>query len=90
MLLEFGIAMPGSRQQESEADYIGLMMMAQSCYNPQAAVGVWQRMHEAEKHDIPQWMSTHPSVSACPACCRGLASNFFCADDFSLLMWESC
>ncbi|KAG0652353.1 metalloendopeptidase OMA1 [Hyphodiscus hymeniophilus] len=60
-VLEFGIAMPASRTQESEADYIGLMMMAKSCYDPHAAVGVWQRMEEAEKNGIPQWMSTHPS-----------------------------
>jgi predicted Zn-dependent protease len=63
MLLNFGIAMPASRRQESEADYIGLMMMAKSCYNPQAAVSVWQRMEQAEKSGIPEWMSTHPSVS---------------------------
>jgi len=37
------------------------MMMAKSCYDPKAAVGVWQRMEEAEKHGVPQWMSTHPS-----------------------------
>jgi predicted Zn-dependent protease len=64
MLLQFGIAMPASRQQESEADYIGLMMMAKSCYNPEAAVGVWQRMQKAEAGGIPEWMSTHPSVSS--------------------------
>ena len=64
MVLEFGIAKPASRQQESEADYIGLMMMAKSCYKPPAAVGVWKRMEEAEKHGVPEWMSTHPSVSA--------------------------
>jgi predicted Zn-dependent protease len=63
MILQFGIAMPASRKQESEADYIGLMMMAKSCYDPSAAIGVWQRMEEAEKHGIPEWMSTHPSVS---------------------------
>jgi Zn-dependent protease with chaperone function len=69
-ILQFGIAMPASRTQESEADYIGLMMMAKSCYNPAAAVRVWQRMEEAEKHGIPEWMSTHPSVS-------GYFFNFF-------------
>ena len=63
MIVNLGIAMPASRQQESEADYIGLMMMAKSCYDPSAAVGVWQRMETAEKHGIPQWLSTHPSVS---------------------------
>lgn len=61
-ILNFGVAMPASRKQESEADYIGLMMMAKSCYDPAAAVGVWQRMEEAEKYGIPEWMSTHPSV----------------------------
>lgn len=63
VLLSVGIAMPASRKQESEADYIGLLMMAKSCYDPAAAVGVWQRMEEAEKHGVPEWMSTHPSVS---------------------------
>jgi Zn-dependent protease with chaperone function len=62
-VLQLGIAMPASRKQESEADYIGLMMMAKSCYDPSAAVGVWERMEAAEKYGIPEWMSTHPSVS---------------------------
>jgi metalloendopeptidase OMA1, mitochondrial len=61
MLLDFGVARPASRVQESEADYIGLMMMARSCYDPQAAVEVWNRMEEANKAKIPEWMSTHPS-----------------------------
>jgi hypothetical protein len=50
----------------SEADYIGLLMMAESCYDPAAAVSVWQRMEEDEKNrdvTVPQWLSTHPSVS---------------------------
>lgn len=64
LALNFGIMMPASRKQESEADYIGLMMMARSCYDPQAAVAVWQRMQQAEKAGIPEWMSTHPSVGA--------------------------
>ncbi|TAQ89212.1 hypothetical protein B7494_g2502 [Chlorociboria aeruginascens] len=59
--LQFGVAMPASRKQESEADFIGLMMMAKSCYNPNAAPGVWRRMEAAETHGIPQWLSTHPS-----------------------------
>jgi predicted Zn-dependent protease len=59
--LDVGIMKPSSRQQESEADYIGLMLMAQSCYNPGAAVGLWQRMQEAQKGAPPEWLSTHPS-----------------------------
>lgn len=36
-------------------------MMAQSCYNPEAAVGIWQRMEESERAEPPQFLSTHPS-----------------------------
>jgi Zn-dependent protease with chaperone function len=64
LLLDFGISRPASRVQESEADYIGLMMMAKSCYDPNEAVRVWERMQTADKHNIPQWMSTHPSNSS--------------------------
>ena len=60
--MELGIARPASRKQESEADYIGLMMMAKSCYDPSEAVGVWQRMETAQRNQIPEWLSTHPSV----------------------------
>lgn len=59
--LEFGVNRPSSRQQESEADYIGLILMAQSCYDPRAAVGLWQRMEKAQQGNPPEWMSTHPS-----------------------------
>lgn len=64
--LDFGIARPASRQQESEADYIGLMLMAQACYDPKAAVGFWRRMQRIEKEgggSPAEFMSTHPSVS---------------------------
>jgi metalloendopeptidase OMA1, mitochondrial len=66
VLMELGIARPASRKQESEADYIGLMMMAKSCYDPSEAVKVWERMEKFQKaagQVIPQWLSTHPSVS---------------------------
>ncbi|KAH7420053.1 peptidase family M48-domain-containing protein [Cadophora sp. MPI-SDFR-AT-0126] len=62
--MDLGLARPASRKQESEADYIGLMMMAKSCYNPQEAVKVWQRMEIAQKdQNMPEWLSTHPSNS---------------------------
>ena len=60
--MELGIARPASRKQESEADYIGLMMMAKSCYDPSEAVRVWQRMEMAQHEQVPEWLSTHPSV----------------------------
>lgn len=56
--------LPGSRKQEEEADYIGLLMMSESCYRPEAAIGLWQRMEMEEKKmggAPPQFMSTHPS-----------------------------
>ncbi|KAA6411744.1 MAG: Peptidase M48 [Lasallia pustulata] len=62
--LEYAYMRPGSRAQESEADHIGLLMMARVCYDPRAAVGLWQRMEEEEKASgvaVPQFLSTHPS-----------------------------
>lgn len=37
------------------------MMMAEACYDPSAAVGLWSRMHDAEEGAPPQFLSTHPS-----------------------------
>jgi len=59
--LDFGVMRPSSRQQESEADYIGLLLMARSCYNPEKAVGLWERMEQANQKSPPEWLSTHPS-----------------------------
>ncbi|EEH03737.1 mitochondrial metalloendopeptidase OMA1 [Histoplasma capsulatum G186AR] len=61
MILNLMLALPNSRAQESEADEIGLMMMAKSCFKPEAAAGLWSRMHQAEKAAPPQLLSTHPS-----------------------------
>ena len=47
--------------KQSEADYIGLMMMSQACYDPSAAVGLWARMHAEEQGAPPEFISTHPS-----------------------------
>jgi len=64
IFMDFGIMRPASRKQESEADYIGLIMMAKACYDPRAAVGVWERMEKAmRQEEVPEWLSTHPSVS---------------------------
>ena len=61
--VSLAFTLPGSRKQETEADYIGLLMMARSCYNPEAAVGLWQRMEKANgaAGAPPQFLSTHPS-----------------------------
>ena len=60
-IANFALSLPNSRTQEMEADHIGLLMMAESCYDPEAAVDLWTRMDQAEKYSPPQFMSTHPT-----------------------------
>jgi metalloendopeptidase OMA1, mitochondrial len=58
-----GVLLPYSRKQESEADEIGLILMAKAGYDPDAAVGFWQRMVAGSKGKAkpPQFLSTHPT-----------------------------
>lgn len=57
-----GYVLPYGRMQESEADRIGLMYMAQAGYDPREAVAFWQRMSETSKGgQPPEFLSTHPS-----------------------------
>jgi predicted Zn-dependent protease len=51
------------RQQESEADHIGVFLMAFAGYDPDAAVAFWERMEEASqgRGHPPEILSTHPS-----------------------------
>ncbi|KAI1107118.1 hypothetical protein F4804DRAFT_298613 [Jackrogersella minutella] len=58
---EFVFSRPMGRMQESEADYIGLMMMAEACYDPHAALTFWARMNMVQLGEQPEWLSTHPS-----------------------------
>ena len=58
-----GLALPWGRKQESEADHIGLILMAKAGYDPRAARDLWVRMGEASKGRSrpPEFLSTHPS-----------------------------
>ncbi len=56
-----GVLLPYSRLQESEADRIGLILMAQAGYDPREAVQLWKRMAQEETRRPPQFLSTHPS-----------------------------
>ncbi len=58
---QYGLILPYSRNQELEADRIGLLIMARAGYDPRAAVELWQNM-SAEGGRPPEFMSTHPGT----------------------------
>lgn len=55
-----GLVLPFSRSQESEADRVGLILMAKAGYDPRAAFEVWERMARNDKGAPPPFLSTHP------------------------------
>jgi predicted Zn-dependent protease len=59
---EVGIMLPFSRSNETEADKIGLTLMAIAGYNPEDAIAFWSRMAaNSNGQSPPEFMSTHPS-----------------------------
>lgn len=60
-----GLILPFSRSQESEADKVGLILMAKAGYDPRGAVDLWRRMDEVQKKQgaPPEFLSTHPTSS---------------------------
>lgn len=59
---QYGIILPFSRTHESEADIIGLELMAKAGFDPKESVVLWQKMAQAAQgQESAEFMSTHPS-----------------------------
>src|SRR5690606_1007284 len=59
--VQYGLMLPNSRSNETEADLIGLELAARAGYKPEAAVTLWQKMGAASQGAPPEFLSTHPN-----------------------------
>jgi predicted Zn-dependent protease len=61
MIAQVTFQLPFGRDQESEADTIGLELMARAGFDPRAALTLWKKMAAEERSGTPKFLSTHPS-----------------------------
>ena len=59
---EITVMRPYSRENELEADKLGIRLMYKAGYNPNEAIKLWHNMKNANKAHIPEFLSTHPDV----------------------------
>lgn len=58
----YGYLLPYARKHETEADYVGLMLAAAACFDPEESVPLWERMSAASGGQAPpEFSSTHPN-----------------------------
>ncbi|MGY3264305.1 MULTISPECIES: M48 family metallopeptidase [unclassified Lysobacter] len=58
---QYGFLLPYSRNHESQADQVGLMLAAAACFNPHEAIPLWERMEQVGGGQRPpEFASTHP------------------------------
>lgn len=69
---QYGVILPFSRKHESEADAIGLILMAKAGYDPSVAPEFWERFSAASGDKPPEWLSTHPADTRRAADLRAL------------------
>ncbi len=63
-LMDYGVQLTllkFSRDDENDADLVGLDISSRAGFDPRAGVTLWQKMSMASKNKPPQWLSTHPS-----------------------------
>jgi predicted Zn-dependent protease len=60
---QYGVLMPYSRIQESEADILGIDLMAKAGFDPRESTRLWVNMGRAGGGQPPEFLSTHPSHS---------------------------
>ncbi|HEY4370900.1 MAG TPA: M48 family metallopeptidase [Burkholderiales bacterium] len=53
-----------SRDDETEADAVGLELAARAGYDPRAGISLWRKMQAASQKAPPQWLSTHPASAS--------------------------
>jgi len=58
---EFGISRPYGRRQETQADRLGVLLMARAGYKPEEAIALWERMGQMSRADMPAFLGTHPA-----------------------------